>query len=78
MKEIEQCLMLNSFYWCMWGIMMMKDEELTDHTLFNWELCRMKNVLFAKQKEWFGFGSLSLRDDDEIDEMTDKLDNVKV
>ena len=57
---------------------MMKDEELTDHTLFNWELCRMKNVLFAKQKEWFGFGSLSIRDDDEIDELTDKLDNVKV
>lgn len=68
MKEIEQCLMLNSFYWAMWSVMMMKEEEETNHTMFNWELVRMKCVLFSKQREWFGFGSLAIRDE-EIDEM---------
>ena len=48
MKEIEQCLMLNSFYWCAWGVMMLKEEEEIDHTLFNWELCRMRCELFSK------------------------------
>lgn len=74
MKEIEQCLMLNNFYWCVWGIMMLKEEEEIDHTLFNWELCRMRSVLFTKQREWFGFGSLAIRDE-EIDEMDGNKDN---
>ena len=55
----------------------MKEQEETDHTVFNWELCRMKIVLFAKQREWFGFGSLALRDLDEIDEWNEKKDTVK-
>lgn len=78
MKEIEQCLMLNCFYWCMWGIKMLKEEEETDHTLFNWELCRMKVILFAKQKEWFGFSSsIQAQGDYEIDEMGERKESVK-
>ena len=54
MREIEQCMMLNLFYWTMWSIVMLKEEEETDHTLFNWELCRMRYELYIKQEELFG------------------------
>ena len=54
MREIEQCMMLNLFYWTMWSIVMLKEEEETDHTLFNWELCRMRYELYIKQEDLFG------------------------
>ena len=72
MKEIEQCLIVNNFYWTMWSIVMLKEEDELDHTLFNWELIRMKVELFSKQREWFGLGSLKVRDIDEIDELDEK------
>jgi len=72
MKEIEQCLIVNNFYWTMWSIMMLKEEDELDHTIFNWELIRMKVELFSKQREWFGLGSLKVRDIDEIDELDEK------
>ena len=53
MREIEQCMMLNLFYWTMWSIVMLKEEEETDHTLFNWELCRMRCELYIKQEDLF-------------------------
>lgn len=55
MREVECCLILNSFYWCVWAIMMAKEEEECDHTIFNWEFCRMRCILFAKQLQWYGF-----------------------
>ena len=56
----------------MWSIVMLKEEDELDHTLFNWELIRMKVELFSKQREWFGLGSLKVRDIDEIDELDEK------
>ena len=57
MKDVECCLMLNSFYWLVWSLMMCKEEEECDPTIFNWEFCRMRCVLFAKQREWFGYSA---------------------
>lgn len=57
MKDVKSCLMLNSFYWCVWSIMMCQEEEECDHTIFNWEFCRMRCILFAKQREWFGYSA---------------------
>ena len=55
MIDVERCLMLNNFYWCVWAIMMAKEEEECDATIYNWEFCRMRIILFAKQREWFGY-----------------------
>ena len=58
MMDVEKCCILANFYWANWSIMMMKEEEECDHTIFNWELCRQHCILFTKQREWFGHNSL--------------------
>ena len=57
MQEIDQCMLVNNFFWTMWAIVTLKENQETDHTLFNWELCRQRYVLASKQKEWFGLGT---------------------
>ena len=57
MKDVERCLILNSFYCTVWSIMMCQEEEECDHTIYNWEYCRMRCILFAKQREWFGYSA---------------------
>ena len=42
----------------MWSIVMLKEEEETDHTLFNWELCRMRYELHIKEKDLFKIDNL--------------------
>ena len=56
---------------------MLKEEDELDHTIFNWELIRMKVELNSKQREWFGLGSLEIRDIDEIDEIDAKTNELK-
>lgn len=57
MKDVENCCILNNFYWCVWAIMMAKEEEECDPTIFNWEFCRQRCILVAKQREWFGYSA---------------------
>lgn len=71
MREVERCTMQNLFFWTMWAIVVLKESEETDHTLFHWELCRMRLQLYAKQKEWFSYHATLAAADDEIDEMDD-------
>ena len=53
MRDIEHCLILITFKWCIWNIVAMKEEEETNHTIFYWETCRMRIVLFNRLLEWF-------------------------
>ena len=57
MKEIERCCILVNFNWICAVIMMMKEEEELDPGIFNWEYCRQKAILTAKQREWFGYSA---------------------
>ena len=38
LHEVKQCMILSNFYWCMWGIDVLVDED--DETVFNWRFCR--------------------------------------
>ena len=53
MTDAENCLVCITYQWCIWAIIMMAEEEETDHTIFNWEFCRMRIVLFTKLLKWF-------------------------
>ena len=77
MKEIEQCCIVNNFYWTMWSIMMLQEEDELDHTIFNWEVIRMKIELMIKQREWFGLESSEVSDIDENDENDAKTSEMK-
>ncbi|RPF81698.1 MAG: hypothetical protein CBC65_002110 [Rhodothermaceae bacterium TMED105] len=38
LNEVKQCMILSHFYWCMWGIDVLIDEN--DEGAFNWRFCR--------------------------------------
>lgn len=48
-------MMLNCLYWSVWSIIVMKEEEETDHTIFHWELCRINMELYEKEAKLFGY-----------------------
>ena len=44
---------MNNFYWGVWAIMMLKEEEETEWDVFNWEFNRMRIDLLNIQRKRF-------------------------
>ena len=53
--QTKKCMILNSFYWGVWSIMMLQEEEETDASVFNWEFLRGRVITVKKQIDAFKF-----------------------
>lgn len=49
-------MILNNFYWTVWGIMMLSDSDETDPEVFNWELCEWRCNMYLRCVQQFGIG----------------------
>ena len=54
MENLKKSIILNNFYWGVWAIMMLKEEEETEWDVFNWEFTRMRIDLLNIQRKRFG------------------------
>ena len=54
----KKCMILNNFYWTVWGIMMLSDSEETNSKVFNWELCDGRCNLHLHCVKQFGIGQI--------------------
>ena len=56
--DTKKCMILNNFYWGVWAIMMLADQDESDPQAFNWELCTGRCNLHLRCVEQFGIGQI--------------------
>ena len=52
-KSVEKLVLVNSFYWSVWGIMMLQDEHVCDDNAWQWKFIKGRNKTFVKQRKEF-------------------------
>uniref|UniRef100_A0A7S3ML58 Choline kinase n=1 Tax=Favella ehrenbergii TaxID=182087 RepID=A0A7S3ML58_9SPIT len=56
--SVKQCMVLNCFYWSVWSIMMLTQEEETDPDIYYWEFIESKCDMHQMCVEKFGIGQI--------------------
>jgi len=51
-------MILNSFFWAAWSIMMLSIADESDPNAFHWDLIEGKCAMHNKAVETFGFGQI--------------------
>ena len=54
MNDVEKCMLLNSYYWSMWVMMMMNDKQLYDDNTWHWKFIKGHIEDYTSQKAEFG------------------------
>lgn len=55
---VKQCMVLNCFFWALWCIMMIEEENETNPDSYHWELIDGKCKMQQMCQERFGFPAL--------------------
>lgn len=56
--ETKRCMVLNNYYWGVWAVMMLADEDLLNVNAFNWEFFKGRCEMHKYSVEKFGFGKI--------------------
>ena len=51
-------MVLNNFYWCVWAIMMLSEDDETDVKAFNWDFIVGRCGLHERSIALFGIGQV--------------------
>ena len=56
-REVEACCLLNNYYWGVWALAVLRDKDVCDEKVFNYEFAisrikmyKMQTKLFQEQK----------------------------
>jgi hypothetical protein len=52
-QSVERLVLVNSFYWSTWAIMMMKDEAVCDDKAWQWAFIKGRTETFTRQRKEF-------------------------
>ena len=51
LKEVEACLILNNFYWGVWALMMLADDDIEKDDVFNYDFAQCRVDMAKKNEE---------------------------
>ena len=57
-KQVQQGMVLNNFYWAVWAVMMLSDADETDVNAFNWDFLLGRCIMHKKCVELYGIGQI--------------------
>ena len=54
-KRVERCVLVNSFYWCVWAIMLLPhdNENVCNDDAWQWAFVKGRNETFIRQRKEF-------------------------
>jgi hypothetical protein len=52
-KSVEKLVLVNSFYWSTWAVMMMPDENVCDDNAWQWSFLKGRNDSIVRQRKEF-------------------------
>ena len=53
LEQTKQCMVLNNYYWAVWAIMMLSEQDESDPSVFNWEFARGRALVHKNSvQDW--------------------------
>lgn len=56
--SVKKAMILNNYYWSVWAIMMLNEDDEVDAAAFNWDFFRGRCTMHRKQVEEFKIGAI--------------------
>lgn len=53
LEETHRCLLLNSYFWAIWALHMIKEEKLGDPTVFNFDYAQARIAMYNHTKKLY-------------------------
>ncbi len=58
-REVENCLLLNNFYWGVWALLLIRDNDVCDDRVFNYEFALTRVRIYKMLLQQFGANQVS-------------------